>query len=242
MDLPFIWNTFLVLIERLPLTLNLAFVSICFGAVLGSLLAWCRLSGYRVLSAFATGYSFLFRGTPLLIQIFLIYYGLSQFRSTLQMLGLWSFLREAYWCAILSLTLNTSAYVSEIIRGGVLAVPHNEVEAARAFGMSGLMLVRRIILPIAVRNALPAYSNEIILITKATSLASIITVMEVTGTAAKLISETFRTTEVFIVAAALYLSINFFLSRLFAFFDWILSRHQRAVKPVAISGEDFANA
>jgi octopine/nopaline transport system permease protein len=242
MDLPFIWSTFLVLVERLPLTLNLAFASICFGAILGSFLAWCRLSSYRVLSVFAMGYSFLFRGTPLLIQIFLIYYGLSQFRSTLQTLGLWSFLREAYWCAILSLTLNTSAYVSEIVRGGVLSVPHNEVEAARAYGMSGMLLVRRIILPIAVRNALPAYSNEIILITKATSLASIITLMEVTGTAAKLIAETFRTTEVFIVAAAIYLSINFVLTRLFALFDWSLSRHQRMVEPAAIPGDELVNA
>ena len=90
---------------------------------------------------------FVFRGTPLLVQIFLIYYGLGQFRPALQEFGLWTFLREPYWCALAALTLNTAAYASEIIRGGLLAVPHEQIEAARACGMSGLLLFRRIVCP-----------------------------------------------------------------------------------------------
>jgi octopine/nopaline transport system permease protein len=132
------------------------------------------------------------------------------------------------------LTLNTAAYASEIFRGGVLSVPHQAIEAARAFGMSGLLLVRRIVAPLALRNALPAYSNEFILMIKATSLASIITLLEVTGTAAHLIAETFRTIEIFAVAGFIYLSINFILTRIFMAIEWRLSRHHRkAAKIVA---------
>ncbi len=183
------------------------------GAIFAMLLALMRMSGVAALDCVARAYVFVFRGTPLLVQIFLIYYGLGQFRPTLQAWGLWAFFREPYWCAILALTLNTAAYASEIFRGGLQAVPHAQVEAARACGMSGILLFRRIVFPIAVRQALPAYGNEIILMVKATSLASIITMMEVTGIAQKLISQTFRAVEVFIVAGAIYLALNFLVTR-----------------------------
>ena len=185
MDLAFMRETFLRLLDGLPLTLNLAFTSVVLGAILAMLLALMRMSGFAALDWVSRAYVFVFRGTPLLVQIFLIYYGLGQFRPTLQEWGLWTFFREPYWCAILALTLNTGAYASEIIRGGLQAVPHSQVEAARACGMSGLLLFRRIVFPIAVRQALPAYGNEIILMVKATSLASIITMMELTGIAAE---------------------------------------------------------
>src|SRR5690606_15643721 len=131
-------------------------------AVFAMILALMRMSQIGVLDAIAHAYVFVFRGTPLLVQIFLIYYGLGQFRPTLQELGLWTFFREPYWCAIFALTLNTAAYTSEIFRGGLQAVPHQQVEAARACGMSGFLLFRRIIFPIAIRQALPAYGSEII--------------------------------------------------------------------------------
>lgn len=115
--------------------------------------------------------------------MFLIYYGLGQFRPLLQELGLWAIFREPYWCAVIALTLNTAAYTSEIFRGGLNAVSVQQVEAARACGMSGPLLFRRIVLPIAIRHALPAYGNEVILMLKATALASVITIMEVTGLA-----------------------------------------------------------
>ena len=121
------------------------------------------------------------------MQIFLIYYGLGQFPEIRQSF-LWPFLREPYWCALLALTLNTAAYSSEIIRGGILSVPFGQIEAARACGMSRWLIFRRITVPQGLRVALPAYGNEIILMTRSTALASVITLMEVTGIASKIIS------------------------------------------------------
>lgn len=227
MDAAFMIETLQALIRGVPLTLNLAFVSIAIGALIGLLLALMRLSGVAPLDYFARGYLAIFRGTPLLVQIFLIYYGLGQFVWIRQSF-LWAFLREPYWCAVLALTLNTAAYASEIFRGGILSVPHGQIEAARASGMSRLLLFRRITLPLAVRQALPGYGNEIILMIKATSLASIITMMEVTGIAAKLISETFRAIEIFIVAGAIYLAINFVITRIVQALEHWLTPHLRA--------------
>ncbi|MFL5130780.1 MAG: ABC transporter permease [Microvirga sp.] len=232
MDFAFMRDTFLTLMSGVPLTLNLAFTSVAFGAIFAMLLALMRMSRVKALDWPAQAYVFVFRGTPLLVQIFLIYYGLGQFRPTLQEWGLWTFFREPYWCAVFALTLNTAAYASEIMRGGLQSVPYNQVEAARACGMSGFLLFRRIIFPIAVRQALPAYGSEIILMVKATSLASIITMMEVTGLAAKLISQTFRAVEVFIVAGLIYLILNFIITRIIMAFEWWLSPHLR--RPPAI--------
>jgi octopine/nopaline transport system permease protein len=232
MDLAFMWESFKTLLTGVPLTLNLAFASVALGAVLAMLLAVMRMSGVGALDWLARAYVFVFRGTPLLVQIFLIYYGLGQFRPTLQAWGLWVFFREPYWCALTALTLNTAAYASEIIRGGLQSVPHGQVEAARACGMSPLLLFRRITFPIAVRQALPGYGNEIILMVKATSLASTITMMELTGIAHKLISQSFRAIEIFIVAGAIYLALNFIVSRAILGLEYWLSPHLRDA-PVA---------
>jgi octopine/nopaline transport system permease protein len=227
MDLEFMAEAFWRLLDGLPLTLQLASLSVLFGAFLAAGLAFMRRSGNPLLDGVARAYIFVFRGTPLLVQIFLIYYGLGQFRPTLESWGLWGFFREPYWCAILALTLNTGAYAGEIFRGGLQAVPANQVEAARACGMSGFLLFRRIIFPIAARQALPAYGSEIILMVKATSLASIITMMELTGIAQKLISQSFRAIEVFIVAGAIYLALNFLVTRVIMALEWWLSPHLR---------------
>ena len=227
MDWPFLEETFVSLIGALPLTIELAVTSICLGAILALLLALARLSGIAALDWFARLYVFVFRGTPLLVQIFLVYYGLGQFPAIRHSI-FWPFLREPYWCAVLALTLNTAAYASEIIRGGLLSVPHGQVEAARACGMHRIMLFRRIVLPLAIRQALPGYGNEMISMVKATSLASIITLMEVTGVAAKIISETYRAIEVFVVSGAIYLVINFALTRLIQLAEYRLSPHLRA--------------
>ena len=135
MDAAFMGETFLKLLEGLPLTLNLTFASVTLGVVVAMALATMRMSGMPVLDWSARSYVFVFRGTPLLVQIFLIYYGLGQFRPALQAMNLWGFFREPYWCALLALTLNTAAYVSEIIRGGLQSVPAGQIEAARACGM-----------------------------------------------------------------------------------------------------------
>lgn len=225
-DVPFLVEAVTRIAAGVPLTLQLAFIAVAAGLVLALLLAAMRLSGILPLDLIARAYVFVFRGTPLLVQMFLIYYGLPQFRE-LRFTWLWPFLREPYWCAILALTLNTAAYASEIVRGGLQSVPFGQIDAARAGGLSGLRLFRRIVAPIALRQALPGYTNEIILMIKATSLASIITLMEVTGLAHKLISESFRAVEVFVIAGSIYLLINFILTRAALALEWWLSPHLR---------------
>lgn len=222
MDAHFLGDTIATLLSGTPLTLQLAFFSIAAGAVLAVLLALMRLSVSPVFDGIARAYVFVFRGTPLLVQIFLIYYGLGQFPAIRESFA-WPFLRQPYWCALLALTLNTAAYSSEIIRGGILSVPFGQIEAARACGMSRRLIFRRITVPQGLRVALPAYGNEIILMTRSTALASVITLMEVTGIASKIIAETFRAVEVFACAGAIYLAINFAISRLVALLERRLS-------------------
>ncbi|WP_369790628.1 ABC transporter permease [Rouxiella sp. WC2420] len=227
MDFPFLWDTLLQLLPGIPLTLQLTFYSIVMGFCLALLLAFARLSPYRWLSEPARCYVFCFRGTPLLVQLFLIYYGLGQFESVRHSF-LWPILREPYGCALLSLSLCTAAYGSEILRGGLLAVPHGAIEAARACGMSRLLMVRRIIFPIAIRQALPAYGNELISMVQSTSLCSIITLMDITGIAAQIISDTYRALEVFLVTGLIYLLINLVISRLVMLVEYRLTPHLRA--------------
>jgi octopine/nopaline transport system permease protein len=229
MDLRFLGETLGVLVEGVPLLLQLVTVSVAAGIVLAVLLGLARLSGSAILGGAAAAYVFVFRGTPLLVQIFLIYYGLGQFEAVRRS-ALWVLLREPWWCAVLALTLNTAAYGSEIIRGGLRSVPWGHLEAARACGMSGWLLFRRITMPVALRQALPAYGNELILMVKATSLASVITLMEVTGIAHRIISETYRAIEVFVVAGAIYLLMNFAVTRLVLALEHWLSPHLRAAR------------
>ncbi|OYR23757.1 ABC transporter permease [Brucella pseudogrignonensis] len=235
LDLPFMFDSFVQLCRGIPLTLQLMAFSVVSGAVLATLLATMRLSGNLILDLIARGYIFVLRGTPLLVQLYIIYYGLSQFPE-LRRSFLWPFLRDPYWCAVLALALNTAAYSAEIIRGGVLSVAAGQIEAARAYGMSGFTLVRRILAPQALRQMLPAYSNEVILMVKSTALASTITMMEVTGLAAKLISATYRPVEVFICAGAIYLLLNFVVTRIFKLVEYRLSAAQRQPDIVPAGG------
>ena len=141
---------------------------------------------------------------------------------------LWPLLREPYWCAILALALNTGAYTSEILRGAIQSIPQGQVEAARACGMGRFLTFRRIIVPIAIRQALPAYGNEIILMVKASSLASIITLLEITGLARRLIPQTYAVFEIFIVAGLIYLGLNFAIAQAVRWAEWRLTPHLRA--------------
>lgn len=226
MDMEFLRDTLMQLLPGVPLTLELAIGSVALGFFLALLLALMRLSGVWILDNIARLYVFAFRGSPLLVQMFLIYYGLGQFPAV-RLSVLWPILREPYWCALLSLTLCTAAYASEIIRGGLLSVPGGHIEAAYACGMTRQKVFRRIILPVAMRQALPAYGNEMISMVKSTSLASIITLMEITGIAAGIIAETYRALEVFLVAGALYLAINLILTRLLQWLEYRLTPHLR---------------
>ena len=219
-------ETFPKLLSGLNLTIQLVTISLFIGFCLAIGLALLRLSNNTFLSFFAKTYVFYFRGTPLLVQIFLIYYGIAQF-EIIRETFVWSFFKEAYWCGILALTLNTCAYSSEIIRGGIQSVAFGQIESAKSVGMSKFLLYRRIILPIAFRQALPAYGNEIILMVKATSLVSTITLMEVTGIARLIIAKTFSPVEIFIVAGLIYLTINFIVTRLVNFCEIKLTPYLR---------------
>ena len=206
-----------------PNTLLLVGASLAIGIVLAVALAQMRLSGNRILNNIAYAYVYVFRSTPLLVQIFLVYYGSGQFREALQEVGLWTLFREAWFCAIAALTMNTGAYTSEIIRGGIQSVPFGQIEAGRAVGMSKLQLFRRIVFPVAIRQALPAYGNEIILMVKSSSLASTITILEITGIAKKIIAANFAPVEIFIIAGGFYLLMNFVVTRAILFAERALS-------------------
>ena len=199
-------------VENLPrflggawLTVQLAVISCAIGLVLAVPVALARLSRNRWLRGLSTTYIFFFRGTPLLAQLFLIYYGSGQFRTALDAVGLWSFFRDPWFCALLTLTLNGCAYTSEILRGAIHAIPRGEIEAADALGLTWRMRLRLIILPRALRIGWPAYSNEVVYQIQATSLVSIITVMEITGVARTVGSRDFTFFEAFGLAAVLYL-------------------------------------
>ena len=225
-DFAFLGDTLAQLLAVTPTTLELFALSVAAGLALAVLLAAMRAAG-GVLGTCSRAYVFVFRGSPLLIQLFLVYYGLGQFPAVRHSLA-WPVLRQPFWCAVIALALCTAGYTAEILRGGLLAVPPGQVEAARASGMSGALLLRRIVAPIAVRAALPAYSTEVVLMVKSTALASLVTVWEITGTAQRIISHTYRTMEVFLCAAAIYLALNFVILRLLALLERALSAHRRA--------------
>ncbi|MBB3135893.1 octopine/nopaline transport system permease protein [Rhizobium pisi] len=228
-DFTFFLEIIPVLLAGLPLTLQLTAASMGIGFLLALLLALAQQGNRRIVVWPIRTFVAVFRGTPLLVQIFLIYYGLGQFRPWLQLIGAWPLFREPYWCAIIALSLNEAAYGSEILRGAIKAVPRGLVEAATASGMSKLLTLRLIVLPLALRQAIPNYSNEIILMVKGTSLASIITLMEVTGIAQDLISQTYRAVEVFVAAGAIYLTLNFaIISALNALEAWLTPYRARA--------------
>lgn len=226
MDFEFISQTILDLLAGVPVTFGLSAIAISGGAILGFAIACMRVSHHFTLSAAAWLYVQTVRSTPLLVLLFLVYYGLGQF-SSIRSSFLWPVLREPYWCAVIALVINASAFASEIIRGGLLSVSYREIEAARACGMSAMLRLRRIIIPLAIRQALPAYGNEMVAIIKATSLASLVTLMDVTGIAASIASTTYRPISVFVTAGVIYLIINTLLIRLVKFAEYRLTPHLR---------------
>lgn len=226
------------LVDNLPrflegawITIQLAAYSCVFGLVLAVPVAAARLSRQRVLSGLATGYVFFFRGTPLLAQIFLIYYGSGQFREALDSVGLWSLFREPWFCAILALALNTGAYTSEILRGAIQSIPKGEIEAASALGLKRLLRFRLIVLPRAIRISWPAYINEVVYQIQATSLVSIITVMDITGVARAIGSRDFTFYEAFGVAAILYLILIYAFIRVAGLIERRLNAHLGTASP-----------
>lgn len=217
------------LLQGAALTLELVALSLLAGALLALPLALMRVSERRWLRVPAYAYIFVFRGTPLLVQIFLVYYGLGQFAGV-RASALWPILREPYWCAIIAFALNTAAYTAEILRGAIQAVPVGEVEAAKAFGMSRALSLRRIILPRAFGIALPAYGNEVILMLKGSALASTITLLDLTGMARTIIARTYMPVEIFLAAGLIYLAVTFVFVQLFRLLERRLGRHLAAAR------------
>ncbi|OUS33979.1 ABC transporter permease ['Osedax' symbiont bacterium Rs2_46_30_T18] len=212
MDWDIVNESIPAIFAALPVTIALVSVSLFFGFFLAVIVALGRLSPYSALNKPAYVFVYIFRSTPLLIQMFLIYYGSGQFRAELDTIGLWQFFKDPWFCAILSLTLNTAAYTSEIIRGGIQSVAIGLIEAGKACGMSTLQLFRRITFPLAMRQALPGYGNEVILMVKSTSLASTITIMDMTGVYKEIASDHFSPFEPILVAGSFYLILNYIVT------------------------------
>lgn len=220
-----IWEYMPRLLDGAWLTLELVFVSGLMGLALAVPLALARSSANRWMSALPFAYIFFFRGTPLLVQIFLIYYGASQF-AVVKESFLWPILKEPYWCAIIAFTLNTAAYSAELFRGAIQAIPGGELEAAQAMGMSRPLMIRRIVLPRAFGIALPAYGNEMVLMLKGSALASTITLLDLTGMARTIIARTYTPLEMFMAAGVVYLLIGAALIGLFRFLEYRFNRYQ----------------
>ncbi|NKL44020.1 ABC transporter permease subunit [Rhizobium leguminosarum bv. viciae] len=226
MDIEFLATSMPFLLKGLSTTAAITAISLAIGFNLGLGLALMRLSENRFLAGFAKYYSMVFRGTPLLVQLFLFYYGLGQIGFIKSNAITWWIISDGARCAVMAMALNTAAYTSEILRGGLLSVPSGLKEAAKAAGMSPFLRFRRIEFPLAIRQALPAYGNELILVVKGTSLASTITVLEITGYAKRLMSQTFAIFEVFALAGAIYLVINLALVMLIRLLEGHLMRHE----------------
>ncbi len=216
MDLDLMINSVPKLLSATLTTLKLLSLSLIFGLFIGLIFAIMRLSKNKFISNFSYSFSYIFRGTPLLVQIFIIYFGLGQIeylRSTI----LWTILKEPYWCAIIAFSLNTGAYTSEILRSAFQTIKPGLIEAGKSLGISSKIIFYKIQIPIAIKQSLPAYGNEIILMLKGTSLASTVTLMDLTGVAKYIISTTFKPVEVFIVAGSIYLLLTFLIHNFIKF-------------------------
>lgn len=211
-------------LSGLGVTVTLVGLSIVIGAVISIPIAYARMSPNRLLSGFAYGYVYFFRGTPLIAQTFLIYYGLGQFREELQAIGLWTFFRDAWYCALTAFSLNTAAYQAEILRGAIESVPEGQWEGAASLGLSKFQTLRKVVLPQALIVALRPYGNEIVLMIKGSAIVAIITVYDLMGETRRAYSRTFDF-QTYIWAAIIYLAI---VETLRNIVDWIergLTRH-----------------
>ncbi len=218
MDLDLMITSFPKLLNATLITLKLLSLSLFFGLFIGLIFAIFRLGNNVILNKFAYVYSYVFRGTPLLVQIFIIYFGLGQIeylRTTI----LWTVLKEPYWCAIIAFSLNTGAYTSEILRSAFQTIKPGFIEAGKSLGLPNKIIFYKIQIPIAIKQSLPAYGNEIILMLKGTSLASTVTLMDLTGVAKYIISTTFKPIEVFIVAGGIYLFLTFLIHNLIKYLE-----------------------
>ncbi len=225
-DINLIVDSVPLMLMGIGITFKLLVVSGILGFILAVGLLLMRISGRWYLNFPAQVYIYVFRGTPILVQIFIIYYGLPQFEAVRDSI-IWPILREPTGCAILALTLNTGAYVSEILRGGVLGVGKGLLEAGSALGLSARQKFIYITAPIAARLALPAYSNDVISLLKSTALASTITIADMTGIARTIVADTYAPYEIFISLAIIYMIFTFGIQKLFGVIERYLGRYTR---------------
>ena len=218
MDLDLMLNSLPKLLSAALVSLKLLSISLIIGLFIGFIFAVLRLNKNLFINKFAYGYSYLFRGTPLLVQIFIIYFGLGQI-EWLRETFLWVILKEPYWCAIIAFALNTGAYTSEILRSAFETIKPGIIEAGKSLGITNKIILYKIQIPVAIRQSLPAYGNEIILMLKGTSLASTVTLMDLTGVAKYIISTTFKPIEVFIVAGGIYLFMTFIIHNVIKYLE-----------------------
>ncbi len=211
-------------LSGLGVTLTLVGISIVLGAILSIPLAYARMSKTWLLSAPAYAYVYFFRGTPLLAQTFLIYYGVGSFRPALEAVGLWGFFREAWYCAILAFALNTAAYQAEILRGAIQSVPRGQWEGAASLGLHKLQTLRMIILPQALIVALRPYGNEVILMIKGSAIVAIITVYDLMGVTRLAYSRSFDF-QTYLWAALLYLALVETLRHIVEWIERRITRH-----------------
>ena len=228
-----------VITDSLPLyatgirvTLVLLVISLASSFLIAVPLAVARVSSRAWLSKPVWLFTYVLRGTPLLVQLFILYHGLAQFEAIRESAA-WVLLKNAWFCAWLAFTLNSAAYTTEIFAGALRATPMGEVEAARSYGLSGVQLYRRILLPGALRRALPQYSNEVVGLMHATARASTVTLVDITRVARDVYSNTLLVTESFGVAAVIYFLLTFTLVGLFKLLEKRFLRHLRPQELVA---------
>ena len=221
-----IYKNFFIVLSGLDNTILLLLISLPLGFVLALIFALGRVSKIKILARTIASYIFIIRGTPLLVQIYLIYFGLGSVKFIRESF-LWYALKEPFWCGVIALTVNTVAYGAEIFRGGIQSIEKGQVESGLSLGFSKFLLLRKIILPIAIRKVLPSYGNELILMVKATSLVSLTTYMEMTGLARKIMAKTFAPVEAFIAAGILYLFLNFLMVQFVKYLEWKYNPHLR---------------
>jgi polar amino acid transport system permease protein len=215
------------LLEGFAVTLELAAGSVALALLISLPASLARVFASKPVSAAFFAYTYLFRGTPLLAQLFLIYYGSAQFQASLAAAGLWWLFRDPFFCSLLTFTLNTAAYQTEIFAGAIRSVPHGQIEAAKAAAMPPILAARRIILPQAARFALRPFGNELILMVKASSLASVVTVYDLLATAKMAFQRTYDF-QAYIAAGILYVLTVEIIRRLWNGLDKMLNRHRTA--------------
>jgi arginine/ornithine transport system permease protein len=218
--------------QGLKVCLILLLISLATGFTLALPLAVARVSARPWIARPVWFYTYVFRGTPLLVQLFVIYYGLAQFGWLRESLA-WPLLREAWFCAWLAFSLNTTAYTTEILAGALPPTPAGELEAARAYGLSGRKLYTRILLPSALRRALPQYGNEVVGLMHATAIASTVTLVDVTRVARDVYANHLLPVEAFGTAAVIYFTLTFALAGGFKLLERRYLRHLRTERPAA---------